>query len=92
MTFHCQQAVEKYLKSYLIFKSITFRFSHDLIYLLELIVPDDPEFETYFEIVSELQSYAVEVRYPGYTGHIVPPIPELISPYRRRCQPNGVNS
>ena len=67
MTFHCQQAVEKYLKSYLIFKSITFRFSHDLIYLLELIVPDDPEFETYFEIVSELQSYAVEVRYPNKT-------------------------
>lgn len=26
VTFHCQQAVEKYLKSYLIFKSITFRF------------------------------------------------------------------
>ncbi len=56
VTFHCQQAVEKYLKSYLIFKSIAFRFSHDFIYLLELIVPDDPEFETYFEIVSELQS------------------------------------
>ncbi len=67
VTFHCQQAVEKYLKSYLIFKSIAFRFSHDLIYLLELIVPEDPEFETYFEIVSELQSYAVEVRYPNKT-------------------------
>jgi HEPN domain-containing protein len=67
VTFHCQQAVEKYLKSYLIFKSISFRFSHDLIYLLELIVPIDPDFETYFEIVSELQSYAVEVRYPNET-------------------------
>lgn len=67
VTFHCQQAVEKYLKSYLIFKSMAFRFSHDLIYLLELIVPEDPEFETYFEIVSELQSYAVEVRYPNKT-------------------------
>jgi len=67
VTFHCQQAVEKYLKSYLIFKSVTFRFSHDLIYLLELIVPDDPDFESYFDIVSELQSYAVEVRYPNET-------------------------
>ncbi len=67
VTFHCQQAVEKYLKSYLIFKSIAFRFSHDLIYLLELIVPVDPDFETYFDTLSELQSYAVEVRYPNET-------------------------
>ncbi len=67
VTFHCQQAVEKYLKSYLIFKSVTFRFSHDLIYLLELIVIEDTDFETYFNIVSELQSYAVEVRYPNET-------------------------
>lgn len=67
VTFHCQQAVEKYLKSYLIYKSMVFRFSHDLIYLLELIVIEDPDFETYFDIVSELQSYAVEVRYPNET-------------------------
>lgn len=67
VTFHCQQAVEKYLKSYLIFKSIPFRFVHDLIYLLELIVPVDPDFEMYFDTVSELQSYAVEVRYPNET-------------------------
>ena len=67
VTFHCQQAVEKYLKSYLIYKSISFRFVHDLIYLLELIVPNDPDFEPYFDSVSELQSYAVEVRYPNET-------------------------
>ena len=64
VTFHCQQAVEKYLKSYLIFKSIPFRFVHDLIYLLELIVPIDPDFEKYFDTISELQSYAVEVKIP----------------------------
>jgi len=67
VTFHCQQAVEKYLKSYLIFKSIPFRFVHDLIYLLELIVPIDPDFEKYFDTISELQSFAVEVRYPNET-------------------------
>lgn len=38
-----------------------------MIYLLELIVPNDPDFEPYFDIVSELQSYAVEVRYPNET-------------------------
>ena len=47
--FHCQQAVEKYLKAYLIYNSVSFRFSHDLIYLLELLVTDDPEFENYFD-------------------------------------------
>jgi len=36
VTFHCQQAVEKYLKAYLIFQKISFKFTHDLIYLLDL--------------------------------------------------------
>lgn len=30
-------------------------------------MPGDSEFETYFEVLSELQSYAVEVRYPNKT-------------------------
>ena len=67
ITFHCQQAVEKYFKAYLIYNSVQFRFTHDLIYLLELILPYDNEFEDYFDSVTELQSYAVEVRYPNET-------------------------
>lgn len=67
VTFHCQQAVEKYLKAYLIFQSTTFKFSHDLIYLLDLITQKDPDFEGYYDTVSELQGYAVEIRYPGET-------------------------
>lgn len=64
-TFHCQQAVEKYLKSYLIFLSVSFKFSHDLIYLLELIAQKDNEIEKFFDDLLELQGYAVEVRYPN---------------------------
>jgi len=67
VTFHCQQAVEKYLKAYLIFQSTKFRFTHDLIYLLDLIYQKDAEFEKYYDSVSELQSYAIEVRYPNET-------------------------
>src|SRR5665647_1740374 len=63
VTFHCQQAVEKYLKAYLIYLSITFRFSHDLIYLLDLISQKDADFESYYDEISELQGYAVEIRY-----------------------------
>jgi len=65
VTFHCQQAVEKYLKSYLIFLSTTFKFTHDLIYLLELISQSDDRIESFYDKVSELQGYAVEVRYPN---------------------------
>jgi HEPN domain-containing protein len=67
VTFHCQQAVEKYLKAYLIFQSIEFRFSHDLVYLLDLINQKDSEFDRFYDLVSELQGYAIEIRYPNET-------------------------
>lgn len=70
VTFHCQQAVEKYLKAYLIFQSTTFKFSHDLIYLLDLITQKDSDFENYYDTVSELQGYAVEIRYPNETKYL----------------------
>ncbi|MEX2428197.1 MAG: HEPN domain-containing protein [Bacteroidales bacterium] len=70
VTFHCQQAVEKYLKAYLIFQSTAFRFSHDLIYLLDLITQRDSDFESYYDTVSELQGYAVEIRYPNETIYL----------------------
>jgi HEPN domain-containing protein len=65
VTIHCQQAIEKYFKAYLIFQSIPFRFSHDLVYLLDLITQKDSDFESFYDIVAELQGYAVEIRYPN---------------------------
>jgi len=70
VTFHCQQAVEKYLKAYLIFQSSIFRFSHDLICLLDLITLKDSDFESYYDSLSELQGYAVGVRYPNETIYL----------------------
>jgi len=70
VTFHCQQAVEKYLKAYLIFQSTTFRFSHDLIYLLDLITQKDSDFDSYYDTISELQGYAIEIRYPNETIYL----------------------
>jgi len=67
VTFHCQQAVEKYLKAFLVFLLKPFRFSHDLVYLLDLITENDPDFKKYYDNISELQSYAVEIRYPNET-------------------------
>lgn len=40
VAFHCQQAVEKYIKAILRHKDIYFQRSHDLTYLLELLTKD----------------------------------------------------
>lgn len=63
--FHCQQAVEKYLKGYLALKDIDFIKSHDLDYLLKLCIDSDADFETYRETVLILNKYGIEPRYPA---------------------------
>lgn len=60
--FHSQQAVEKYLKAYLIFKQIEFYKSHNLEYLLQICIEADNDFSQVD--VGNLSFYAVEVRYP----------------------------
>jgi HEPN domain-containing protein len=60
--FHCQQAVEKYLKAYLVRRSVDFGKTHNLEYLVELCSKQDEEFCTLE--VGNLTFYAVEVRYP----------------------------
>lgn len=60
--FHSQQAVEKYLKAFLIFKKIDFDKSHKLEYLLELCIETDSDFSQVD--IGDLSFYAVEVRYP----------------------------
>lgn len=64
IAFHCQQAVEKYLKGYLIFLGIEFRRYHDLIYLAELICQKEPISDELITKLTELEDYAVEIRYP----------------------------
>ncbi len=64
IAFHCQQATEKYLKSYLIYLDVEFRRNHDLIYLAELINQKDPIDNNLINKLAELGDYAVEIRYP----------------------------
>ncbi len=64
IAFHCQQAVEKYLKGYLIFLDVEFRRYHDLIYLAELICQKAPINDDLITKLTELEDYAVEIRYP----------------------------
>lgn len=54
----------------MIFQSVSFKFSHDLVYLLDLITQNDSDFERYSDRISELQGYAVEIRYPNETIYL----------------------
>ncbi len=60
--FHCQQAVEKYLKAYLLMNEVSFPLTHNIEVLVNLCEDIDPGFE---EIIDAdiLTPYAVEVRY-----------------------------
>jgi len=63
--FHCQQAVEKLLKAYLVYKEEKFAKVHNVSYLLDLCSDLDNSFEEIRENIEELAPFAVEVRYPG---------------------------
>jgi HEPN domain-containing protein len=60
--FHCQQAVEKYLKAYLVFCNFNFPKTHEISKLKKVCVSFDKDFATVSE--EDLDDYAVEIRYP----------------------------
>ena len=63
--FHCQQAVEKMLKAYLVSRSIGFEKVHDLGRLLDHCAVSDSRFDELRDRVEPLTLYAVAFRYPG---------------------------
>ena len=65
ISFHCQQSVEKYLKSYLTLADVRVKRTHDLDTILYLCIEEDADFkELNTEEISNLTFYAVEIRYP----------------------------
>jgi HEPN domain-containing protein len=60
--FHCQQAVEKYLKTFLIFKETEFPRTHNL----DLLVKNCTTHESAFAAIDfkNLEDFAVQGRYP----------------------------
>ena len=63
--FHCQQAVEKSLKAFLVWQAVPFEKIHSLTYLMDLCQSREPGFASLREQAEALTPYAVEVRYPG---------------------------
>jgi len=71
-SFHCQQAVEKALKAFLIWKTVPFDKVHSLVYLLDICEVEEPGFASLREGAETLAPYAVTVRYPGKVMEVSP--------------------
>ena len=64
LCFHCQQASEKYIKGYLIYKEMDFPKTHNLADLISICTQTDTSFSKYITEMEKLTPYAVEIRYP----------------------------
>ena len=65
LCFHCQQAAEKAIKSVLVFYKIDFPKTHDIVYLLNLLLTQNISVPKVIMESAFLTDYAVTVRYPG---------------------------
>lgn len=63
--FHAQQCIEKYLKARLQELNIEIEHTHNLVYLLNLLLPAHPIWESMRTALVQLNNYAVTYRYPG---------------------------
>ena len=63
--FHAQQCAEKYLKARLVEAGIGFSKTHNLLALLGLSLPVEPNWTVLQPRLNALTVYAVDYRYPG---------------------------
>jgi len=63
--FHCQQAAEKYLKALLQESGYVVPKTHDLVNVLNLLLPGDATLAPLRRKSRSLTQYAVHYRYPG---------------------------
>jgi len=62
--FHLQQAIEKYLKGFLLSAGHPLRRVHDLEALLQEAIDDDAEFAPFLSLCQRITEYYIEARYP----------------------------
>ena len=72
VAFHCQQAVEKYVKAILVKHGIEFAKTHDIRKLLELCAAVRPDLPADLNDADMLTPFGVEVRYPGDAPELLP--------------------
>lgn len=63
--YHCQQAVEKAVKGWLVFHDQSFTKTHDLRLLMAQALELEPKFKKWLDIAEQVSPYATAYRYPG---------------------------
>lgn len=63
--FHCQQAVEKYVKAFLVAHTIRFEKVHDLWVLAQKAMTIEPNVRLFKEKLKTLDAHYITARYPG---------------------------
>lgn len=71
VAFHCQQAIEKILKAYLIVKGEGIVSGHSLLYLCKLAQGHDTNYKKYLKDCGFANQYYIETRYPADSPLIV---------------------
>src|SRR2546422_2898046 len=66
--FHCQQCAEKYLKARLEEAGLVTPKTHDLVALLQLLLPIEPLWASFAPTFRGLNDYAIKFRYPGHNA------------------------
>lgn len=72
IAFHCQQAVEKYLKALLVVWQVQFPRTHNIGTLLDLIATVDEPLAASLSNSTILTPFGVEIRYPGDSPELLP--------------------
>src|SRR5712692_3013692 len=67
--FHCQQAVEKYIKAFMQELRLPVPRTHDLLRLHTLFVMHDSRMKPWRRKLRVLRRYAVDIRYPGFAAN-----------------------
>jgi len=72
VAFHCQQAVEKYLKALLVRRQIEFPKTHDIAKLLDCMATVDASIAEPLRDADALTPFGVETRYPSDAPEVLP--------------------
>ncbi len=73
VAFHLQQAVEKYLKGFLLASGWNLRRIHDLEVLLQEAIARDADFAAFLPSCQRITEYYIETRYPmGFSTPLEP--------------------
>ena len=79
--FHAQQCAEKYIKGRLCEAGLSPPRTHDLVLLLDSVLPFEPIWDAYRDDLGLLSGFAVAFRYPGESANV-----EKAKDALRRCR------